>query len=153
MDYESEMSIWGAITGHAGVLNQGVGWFEGGLVASYEKLILDVEMLQMMAAWSDGISVDQDALGIEAMEEVGPGGHFFGAAHTLERYESAFYQPLASDWSNYENWRDAGSKDAAQRANRICKASLADYEAPELDPGIREALVAYVEHRKEELAS
>ena len=145
------MSIWGAITGHAGVLNQGAGWLEGGLVASYEKLILDAEMLQMMRVWSEGITVDEAALGVEAVQEVGPGGHFFGAAHTLERYETAFYRPLVSDWSNYENWRDAGSRDAAQRAHGIWKALLAEYEAPPLDPGVREALAAYVARRKEAL--
>ena len=149
--YETEMSIWGAITGHAGVLNQGAGWLEGGLVASYEKLILDAEMLQMMTVWSEGITVNEDTLAVEAIQEVGPGGHFFGAAHTLERYETAFYRPLVSDWSNYENWRDAGAKDAAQRANGIWKALLSEYQAPRLDPGVHEALSAYVARRKEEL--
>lgn len=149
--YESEMSIWGAITGHAGVLNQGAGWLEGGLVASYEKLILDAEMLQMMRVWSEGITVDEATLGVDAVREVGPGGHFFGAAHTLERYRTAFYRPLVSDWSNFENWRDGGSRDAAQRANGIWRAMLAEYQAPPLDPGVREALAAYVTRRKEAL--
>ncbi len=151
--YETQMSLWGAITGHAGVLNQGAGWLEGGLVASYEKLILDAEMLQMMKVWSQGFTVDEAALGLDAIREVGPGGHFFGAAHTLERYESAFYQPLLSDWSNYENWRDAGAKDATQRANELWKAMLADYEPPPLDEGIRDGLADYAARRKETLAA
>jgi trimethylamine--corrinoid protein Co-methyltransferase len=108
-------------------------------------------MLQMMAVWSEGITVNEDTLAVEAVQEVGPGGHFFGAAHTLERYETAFYRPLVSDWSNYENWRDAGSNDAAQRANGIWKALLSEYEAPRLDPDVHEALSAYVTRRKEEL--
>ena len=149
--YESQMSIWGAVTGHASVLNQGAGWLEGGLVASYEKLILDAEMLQMMRVWSEGFAVDQSALGLDAIREVGPGGHFFGAAHTLERYETAFYRPLVSDWSNFENWRDAGSSDAAARANRIWKELLAAYSPPPLDPGVKEALADYVRLRKEDV--
>ena len=149
--YESQMSIWGAITGHAGVLNQGAGWLEGGLVASYEKLILDAEMLQMMRVWSDGIQVNDDTLGLDAIREVGPGGHFFGAAHTLERYQDAFYQPLVSDWSNYENWRDAGANQAAERAHDLWTSLLADYQAPPLDPAVDEALSAYVVQRKEQV--
>ncbi len=150
--YESQMSIWGAITGHAGVLNQGAGWLEGGLVASYEKLILDVEMLQMMRVWSEGITVDDAAMGIEAVLEVGPGGHFFGAAHTLERYESAFYRPLVSDWRNFESWEEAGAKTTAERANALWKQLLRDYEQPPLDPSVAEALEAYVARRKKEIA-
>ena len=151
--YEAEMSIWGAITGHAAVLNQGAGWLEGGLVASYEKLIHDAEMLQMMAVWAEGFTVDDDTLGIAAIAEVGPGGHFFGSAHTLERYESAFYRPLVSDWSNYENWQDAGGNDAAARANGIFKRLLSEYEPPPLDPSVRDALRAFVETRKLELGA
>ena len=150
--YEAQMAIWGAISGHVSVLNQGAGWLEGGLVASYEKLIIDAEMLQMMAAWMGGLVVDDDALGLDAVAEVGPGGHFFGAAHTLARYESAFYSPLLSDWSNFENWTDRGSQDAATRANKLWKQLLADYQQPPLDPAVREQLEAYVAQRKSEIA-
>ncbi|MEO1190167.1 MAG: trimethylamine methyltransferase family protein [Pseudomonadota bacterium] len=147
--YESEMSIWGAVTGRASILNQGAGWLEGGLVASYEKLILDAEMLQMMQVWSQGFPVDEDSLGIDAIAEVGPGGHFFGSEHTLQRFETAFYAPLVSDWSNYENWTDAGARDAAGRATLIWQKLLADFQPPPLDPGVDEALAAYVRLRKE----
>ncbi len=149
--YESEMSLWGAITGHVGIVNQGAGWLEGGLVASFEKLILDAEMLQMMAAWMEPIDTSEDAFGLDAIAEVGPGGHFFGAAHTLARYENAFYKPIVSDWNNFEMWRDSGSKDAVLRANGIWKKLLAQYQAPYLDPGIEEALVDYVARRSEAL--
>ena len=149
--YESQMAIWGAVTGHVSVLNQGAGWLEGGLVASFEKLIIDAEMLQIIAAWTEGIDCSYEAIGLNAVAEVGPGGHFFGAAHTLERYEHAFYQPLVSDWDNYENWVEAGSQDAAARANRIWKDLLAAYTEPELDPGRAEALEAYVQRRKSEI--
>ena len=147
--YESQMSIWGAITGHVGVLNQGAGWLEGGLVASFEKLLIDAEMLEMMAAWMDGIVVNDDTLGLGAIQEAGPGGHFFGTAHTLERYGTAFYSPMLSDWSNFENWFDRGAQDTAARAHVMWQQMLKDYEAPPLDPGRREALEAYVARRKE----
>ena len=146
--YESQMAIWGAITGQVSVLNQGAGWLEGGLVASFEKMIIDAEMLQMMAAWMDGFSVDDSTLALDAVNEVGPGGHYFGTEHTLERYQTAFYQPLLSDWSNFENWRDRGSRDATQRANTIWKQLLSDYEPPDLDPAVKEALDDYVTRRK-----
>ena len=84
---------------------------------------------------------------------IGAGGHFFGTAHTLARYETAFYRPLLSDWSNFENWQEAGAKDAAQRANEIWKAKLAEFEKPPLDPAIEEELAAFVTRRKAEIAA
>ncbi len=149
--YESMMSLWGAMTGHASVFNHGAGWLEGGLVASYEKFILDLEMLGLMTAWLTPPEISEAAIGLDAIREVGPGGHFFGTEHTMERYQTAFYKPLVSDWSNFENWTDAGSLDATQRASKICKEMLAQYEAPALDPGIREALEDYVARRKREI--
>lgn len=151
--YESQMSIWASVTGHVGVLNQGAGWLEGGLVASFEKLLIDAEMLQMMAAWMDGLTVDDDSLGLEAIFEVGPGGHFFGAAHTLERYSTAFYSPIISDWSNFENWAERGARDTARRAHELWQAMLRSYEPPPLDPSTKEALEAFVTRRKEEFAN
>jgi len=147
--YESEMSLWGAVMGHANLILHGAGWMEGGLVASFEKMVLDVELIQSMTEFLQPLVVDEDTLGFEAMREVGPGGHFFGAAHTLARYEKAFYAPLLSDWRNYENWRLAGALDAAQRANAIWKQVLAEFTAPEIDPAIDEALRAFVAKRKE----
>jgi len=147
--YESEMSLWGAVMGHANLILHGAGWMEGGLVASYEKLVLDVELIQSMVEFLQPLVVDEDTLGFEAMREVGPGGHFFGAAHTLARYEKAFYAPLLSDWRNFENWRLAGGLDAAQRANQLWKQALADFTAPALDPAIDEALKDFVARRKQ----
>lgn len=149
--YESMMSLWGAMTGHASVFNHGAGWLEGGLVGSYEKFILDLEMLAMMVAWTTPPVIDEDAIGLDAIREVGPGGHFFGTAHTLERYQTAFYKPLVSDWSNFENWTDAGAKDATVRAAEIWKQMLTEYEAPDLDIAVREALGEYVARRKREI--
>ncbi len=148
--YESQMSIWGALMGHANLLMHGAGWIEGGLVASFEKVVLDVEMLQTMAEFMAPVPVDDNALGLDAVREVGPGGHYFGAQHTLERYETAFYQPLLSDWRNFESWEEAGALSATQRANRIFKQVLADFEPPPLDPAVEEELTNFVEKRREE---
>jgi trimethylamine---corrinoid protein Co-methyltransferase len=148
--YESEMSIWGAVMGHANMVMHGAGWMEGGLVASFEKVILDAEMLQGIGEFMQPLVVDADTLALEAIGEVGPGGHFFGVGHTLARYETAFYAPILSDWRNYESWREAGALTAAQRANAIWKQLLAEYQPPPLDPAKEEALREYVERRKRE---
>jgi trimethylamine--corrinoid protein Co-methyltransferase len=97
------------------------------------------------------IEVSEPALGLEAIAEVGPGGHFFSTAHTLERYRTAFYQPLLSDWRNFETWQADGARTATERANIVWKALLASYEPPPLDPTIAEALDAFVSRRKAEI--
>ena len=148
--YESQMSIWGALMGHANFIMHGAGWLEGGLCASFEKFVLDAEMLQMMSEVMTPLEVSEDSLGLEAIREVGPGGHFFGAAHTLARYERAFYSPLLSDWRNFETWEEAGGETATQRANRLYKAVLAEFSPPPLDPAIHEALDDFVARRTRE---
>lgn len=147
--YETEMSLWGAILGHGNLVYHAAGWQEGGLTASFEKLVLDVEMLQLMIEFLKPIVVNEAELGFEAQQQVAPGGHFFGAAHTMERYEHAFYQPLVSNWQNYENWQLGGGKDATQRATDIWKRALNEYEQPPLGPAIAEALDAFVARRRE----
>jgi trimethylamine--corrinoid protein Co-methyltransferase len=119
-------------------------------VASFEKLIVDAEMLQMMGEFLQPIVVDDDSLALDAIAEVGPGGHFFGAQHTLLHYETAFYAPIVSDWRNFETWREAGAVDAAHKANAIWKQLLADFQPPPLDPAIDEALKDFVAKRKEQ---
>jgi len=151
--YETEMSLWGAILGHGNLIYHAAGWQEGGLTASFEKLVLDVEMLQHMAEFLKPIVVDEAELGFEAVGRVASGGHFFGEPHTMQRYEHAFYQPILSNWQNHENWELAGAKDATQRAADVFKQALAEYEQPPLDPSIREELDAYVEHRRAAIGS
>ncbi|MGA2710995.1 MAG: trimethylamine methyltransferase family protein, partial [Steroidobacteraceae bacterium] len=146
--YETEMSLWGAILGHGNLIYHAAGWQEGGLTASFEKLVLDVEMLQHMAEFLKPIVVNEAELGFDAIRGVPTGGHFFGEPHTMERYEHAFYQPIVSNWQNHENWELGGAKDATQRAAEIFKRALAEYEQPPMDPGIREELDAYVERRR-----
>jgi len=149
--YESQMSIWGAVLGGANVLYHAAGWMEGGLTASFEKFVLDAEMLQMMSETLQPIEVDEASLGLDAIREVQPGGHFFGAAHTLARYETAFYQPMLADWRNYETWAEDGARSATERATAIWKDLLESYQQPALDAGVNDALEAYVRRRKEEI--
>jgi trimethylamine--corrinoid protein Co-methyltransferase len=151
--FESEMSLWGSVMGGANLVNHAAGWLEGGLTASFEKLILDAEMLQMMAEYLRPIEVNDDELALDAIAEVGPGGHHFGTSHTLARYESAFYSPILSNRQNFESWQEAGSIDAGMRANAIWKQLLQEYTQPDLDPAIDEALVDYVDRRKREIES
>jgi trimethylamine--corrinoid protein Co-methyltransferase len=149
--YETEMSLWGAVLGHGNLVYHAAGWQEGGLTASFEKFILDVEMLQLMIEFLKPIVVDDRELGFEAIKGVATGGHFFGEPHTMERYEHAFYRPLVSNWQNYENWQIGGAKDATQRATELWKQALIDYQEPALDPAIGEALDAYVAARRSEI--
>ncbi len=149
--YESEMAVWGAVMGGVNLLYQGAGWLEGGLTASYEKLILDAEILQMMSEVLQPLVIDEAEIGVDTIAAVGPGGHFFGAAHTLERFEHAFYQPILSDWRNFETWQDDGSRTAAERANGIWKQLLAEFEPPPMDQARAEAIDAFVARRTLEI--
>lgn len=148
--WESVFSLWGVASGGANYLLHAAGWLEGGLVASYEKLVLDCELLQAVAHYMRPVEVNEDALGLDAMTEVGPGGHFFGAAHTQARYETAFYSPFLSDWRNYQSWAEAGAETATDRAGRLAKQILADFQPPTMDDGARGALEAFVARRKAE---
>ena len=148
--YESSMSLWGSIMGHSNLLHHGAGWLEGGLTASFEKAIIDAEMLQMMAAFLKPFKVADDTLSVETISQVEPGGHYFGTSQTLELYEEAFYSPLLSDWRNFETWSDTGAQTATERANILWKKILDNYEQPQIDPVIDEHLKAFVKTRKEE---
>jgi trimethylamine--corrinoid protein Co-methyltransferase len=145
--YESVFSLWGAIMGRVNLLMHGAGWMEGGLHASYEKMVLDAELLGMVEAFLEPVPVDDASLALDAIAEVGPGGHFFGVEHTQERFKTAFHKPMLSDWRNYETWQEAGSPELPSKANRIWKELLAAYEPPPMDPAIREELDAFVERR------
>jgi trimethylamine--corrinoid protein Co-methyltransferase len=148
--YESVFSLWGAIMGGVNLLMHGAGWMEGGLHAGYEKVIIDAELLQMVAAFLDPVAVDDDTLALDAMREVGPGGHFFGAQHTQSRFRTAFHKPMISDWRNFETWEEAGSPQAPAKANSIWKELLKAYEPPPIDEGVKEELEAFVARRKAE---
>lgn len=148
--YESVFSLWGATMAHTNMLKHGAGWMEGGLQASFEKMVLDADLLQMVFQFLSPLAVSEDELALDAIREVGPGGHFFGCAHTLARYQSAFYEPIISDWRNFESWSDAGRPTAYEKAHDVYKQLVADYEEPPIEPGIREALQDFIARRKEE---
>ena len=149
--WESGMSLWSAALAHGNMILHSGGWLEGGLCASFEKLIIDMEMAQMMAETLQPITVDDASLALDAIREVGAGGHFFGAAHTLARYQNAFYAPIVSDWSNFETWQENGAQTATQRAHQLYKDLLDAFEPPPLAPGVREELEEFVARRRKEI--
>lgn len=149
--YETMWTIWPAILAHTNFIMHAVGWLEGGLTASYEKFIIDVENLAMFYHFLQGLQIDEDTLALDMITEVGPGGHHFGTVHTQARYQTEFYQPFISDRLNYETWLEAGGQDAVQRAHQVWKQLLAQYEAPPLEPGVEQALRDYVTRREQEL--
>jgi trimethylamine--corrinoid protein Co-methyltransferase len=151
--YETAFSLQAAILSHSHLINHAAGWLEGGMSASLEKIVVDAELLRNWAEILKPVSFSDDDLAVDAIKGVAAGGHFFGEPHTLARYESAFYRPLLSDWSNFENWTDAGSRNATERATAIWKKTLADYVPPPLDAAVREAIDAYVARRSAELGA
>ena len=138
--YESVFSLWGAINGGSNMLMHGAGWMEGGLCCSYEKIMLDLDLLQMVQAFLEPLDFSTEELALAAIEEVGPAGHFFGIEHTQQRYKEAFYSPILSDWRNFESWQEAGRPDAMHKANQLWKARLQAYQPPTLDHAIAEEL-------------
>ncbi|TCD15037.1 trimethylamine methyltransferase family protein [Oricola cellulosilytica] len=148
--WESMMSMWAAITSGTNMVYHAAGWLEGGLCASYEKFVMDCEVLQQFIAYMQPYTTNDEDIALDAIREVGPGGHFFGVQHTQDRYETAFYSPFLSDWSNFENWQDRGSVQTVERANKVWKQILAEYEAPPMEDAIREELSDFVARRKQE---
>ncbi|MBU3738829.1 MAG: trimethylamine methyltransferase family protein [Rhodoferax sp.] len=148
--YESVFSLWALTQAGGNFIMHAAGWMEGGLTCSFEKFILDCDLLQMVAEFLTPLDVSPAGLGLDAVREVGPGGHYFGTAHTLERFETAFYSPILSDWRNFETWQEAGSPTAFQKAHTIWQRELAAYERPAMEAAIEEELDAFVERRKRE---
>jgi trimethylamine--corrinoid protein Co-methyltransferase len=148
--YEFLMSAWGSVLGGVNMMLHSAGWLEGGLTGSMEKYILDIEMLQIFAEIFEPLNCDNTELAYEAIASVEPGSHFFGCEHTMERYQTAFYEPLVSDWSNFGQWTDSGSKTATQRANGIWKKILQEFEAPALDAARLQELTEFIERRSAE---
>ncbi len=149
--WESLMSMWGCVLGGANLMYHAAGWLEGGLCASYEKFVMDVELLQHLFETLTPIEVSEATLGLEAIARVPTGGHFFGDPHTIERYQTAFYRPMLSDWRNWSSWEEDGARTARERATTLWQRALAEYEEPAIDPATREALEHYVATRKREI--
>ncbi len=149
--YETQWTLWPAVLAHTNFIMHAVGWLEGGLTVSFEKIVLDLESLAMFQHFLGGFPIDDDALALDMIADVGPGGHHFGTPHTLARFSTEFYQPSLADRQGYESWAAGGRLDAAQRAQAIWKEILAQYEPPPLDAGIRDGLRDYVGRREREL--
>jgi trimethylamine--corrinoid protein Co-methyltransferase len=149
--YESMMSLWPTFLAGTNFVMHSAGWLESALVSCYEKFVVDVEQLRMMHAAFEPLTIDEETLAYSAHQEVGQGGHFLGAAHTLERFRECFYRPLVSSTENFERWKKNGAHDTAARASEIWHKTLDEYEKPAIDEGLEAELKAFVDRRRKEL--
>jgi trimethylamine---corrinoid protein Co-methyltransferase len=149
--YEAAMTMIPTFLAGTNWVMHSAGWLEGGLVAGFEKFIVDIELLQMLKVEFTPLEIDESTLAFDAHQEVGHGGHFLGAMHTMERFRTCFYRPLLSSSENYERWMRLGGNDTSARATKIYKATLEAYEPPPLDDAIRAELEEYVTRRRAEL--
>ncbi len=129
---ENQVGLWGCLLAGATVIIHAAGWLEGGLTVSYEKLVTDVEVLNMIAELCAGSRAGADEIGFDALAEVGPSGHFFSAAQTMARYRTEFYEPLVHDYANFGTWHERGAQDATARATKVWKQVLAEFNGPEV---------------------
>jgi trimethylamine--corrinoid protein Co-methyltransferase len=149
--YEALMTLLPTFLAGTNFVMHSAGWLEGGLVSSYEKFIVDIELLRMLRHEFTPLEIDEASLAFDAHQEVGAGGHFLGAAHTLERFRDCFYRPLLSSTENFERWTRNGGKDAAERAGEIWRKTLDEYEEPPIDDAVRSQLQEFVIRRRAEL--
>ncbi len=150
--WETSNSLWAAVQSGTNMVYHAAGWLEGGLIASPEKFIMDCEVLQQIQRYMQPeiCATGPDEIALDAIREVGNEGHFFGIQHTQDRYATAFYQPFLSDWRNYEAWEAAGAVWTPERANKIYKDILAEFEAPPMEVAIHDELKDFVARRKSE---
>jgi trimethylamine--corrinoid protein Co-methyltransferase len=146
--YEAANTLQSAMLAGVNFMLHTAGWLEGGLVMSYEKFMMDADQAGMLEVFGRGIDTSENGQAMDALREVGPGAHFLGCTHTQNNFESAFYISSIADSNSFEQWESEGAQDAAQRANRRFKDSLAAYQPPPIDEAVDEALLAYIEQRK-----
>jgi trimethylamine---corrinoid protein Co-methyltransferase len=149
--YEAMMSLWPTFLAGTNFVLHAAGWLESALVSCYEKFVVDVELLRMLHAVFEPLTIDEEALAYSAHQEVGQGGHFLGAVHTLERFRECFYRPLISSTENYERWQRKGGNDTAARASEVWRKTLEEYEEPSMDADLKAELKAFVDRRRTEL--
>lgn len=149
--WEASMTFWPTFLAGTNFVLHAAGWLESGLTSSYEKFVMDIELCRMMQVFRGGIALDEEGLALDAFAEIGPGGYFFGAAHTLRHFRDAFYRPLLADVQNYTRWEQKGAETADVRAQRVWKKWLREYAPPPMDAGVLEALNEYVARRKQEI--
>ena len=150
--WETSNSLWAAVQSRTNMVYHAAGWLEGGLIASPEKFIMDCEVLQMIQRYFEEatFATTDDDIALDAIREVGPGGHYFGCQHTQDRYQTAFYAPFISDWRNYEAWQLDGAQWTAERAHRVYKQILNEFEPPPMNGDHQEELRQFVARRKQE---
>ena len=149
--YESANSLKLALLSGVNFVLHGAGWMEGGLVSSLEKFVMDCDQLGMAAILLKGYDFSDEGQALDAIREVGPGGHYLGCAHTQANFENAFYHSTLADNNSFEQWQEEGSHDITKRANKLWKAWLHDYEQPPLESSIDEALQAFIAKRKDSM--
>lgn len=148
---ESTGAMWATLLSGAHQVWHAAGWLEGGLTMSYEKFVMDLDHCGAMLKMLGGFATDAEAMGRDAYEETGPGQAFLSTAHTMRHYRTANYEPSVPEPGPYEHWVEAGAPTLAERATARWKAMLADYEAPPMETGVREALDAFVARRKRDM--
>jgi trimethylamine---corrinoid protein Co-methyltransferase len=149
--YEAAMTMIPTFLAGTNWVMHSAGWLEGGLVAGFEKFIVDIELLQMLKVEFTPLEIDESTLAFDAHQEVGHGGHFLGCQHTMERFRTCFYRPFVNSSDNYDRWMRNGAKDAAARARDVAQRKLSEFEPPPLDDAVREELAEYVTRRRREL--
>ena len=146
---ETQFGLWGCLMAGSTLILHAAGWLESGLTVSYEKLITDVEVLQMVAELCAETPAGAAEIGLDALAEVQPGGHFFATSQTMKRYKTEFYEPIVADWSNFGTWEESGAEDATTRATAIWQRILAEEPAPKHDEARIGALTDYIHRRTE----
>jgi trimethylamine--corrinoid protein Co-methyltransferase len=149
--YESANSLNMGLLSGVNFMLHACGWMEGGLVSSYEKFVMDADQLGTLHHLAQGIAVDENGQGMDAIREVGPGGHFLGCEHTQANFKTAFWRTDLFDYKPYETWAEEGARDTMALAGERVQKMLADYQAPHLDESIREGLEGYVARKKESM--
>ena len=146
--YETAHTHNAALMGGVNFMLHSCGWLEGGLVSSFEKFVMDADQLGVLHHLARGVAYDENAQAMDAIREVGPGGHYLGCAHTQSNFQNAFWKTNVLDYKPFETWDEEGAKDTMTLAAERVQRMLADYQQPALDPGIAEALAGYVAERK-----
>ncbi len=149
--YESISTMLPTVMAGANFILHSAGWLEAGLAAGYGKFIMDADQIAMLQSFCEGLDLSEEGLAMEAIREVGPGGHYLGCAHTQRNFKTAFYRSEVADNNSFEQWEAEGARDANRRATEMAQRRLAQYEPPPLDPATDEALLAFIARRKAEL--
>jgi trimethylamine--corrinoid protein Co-methyltransferase len=149
--YESVMTMLPTVLGRVNFVLHAAGWLENGLTAGYEKFLLDCELLGAYHKLEEGIDFSPDSLAMESLKEVPPGGHHLGTQHTIERFDSAFYRSKLFDYTDIDTWVEGGSQTAEAAASHKVWELLDNYQAPELDQDLDQALMSYIQERKEQI--